>query len=121
MDLRPTVTRGVGVFVRFRAPSVITTTITERSHLCTVPKGSGAPCEYTKLPGTTFTTSVSNANADTYTFVITMLTVVPSYSYNGFTYNRSNSYCNTGHVGCNAGSDGSVTLTELADGRLSLQ
>jgi hypothetical protein len=93
--------------------AVITTTIT----------GGRAPFTYTvqkeaehqastPSAGTTFTTSVSNANADTYTFVITdangctttIATTVSPITDPTVTATQVN-------VSCNAGSDGSVTLT----------
>ncbi len=95
--------------------AVITTTITggRAPFTYTVQKGSGAPsAPSTASAAVTFTTTVSNANADTYTFVIT--------DANGCTTTTTTTVAPITdptvtatpiNVSCNAGSDGSVTLT----------
>jgi hypothetical protein len=72
----------------------------------------GRSTEYNWGAGTTFTTSVSNANADTYTFVITdangCTTTIANVS---FPITDPTVTATQVNVSCNAGSDGSVTLT----------
>lgn len=96
--------------------AIITTTISggNSPFTYTVQKGTGTPSAPSAPSASlTFTTSVSNANADTYTFVITddngcptttTATVAPIT-------NPTVAVASQVNVSCNGGADGSVTLT----------